>query len=286
MHRLIMLGGAQVQAFIEDGFVRIEGAFPREVADECRAIIWRDLGADPREPATWPRPVAARPDYAQAPFVAAANTPHLHAAFDVLVGKGRWSPRTTLGGFVIRFPGDEPAVVDGWHVDVSYPGPDSAPDDYMTWRANVASRERALLMFFLLSDVGEDDAPTRLRPGSHLDVARVLEPEREHGLDAGELAQRADTATKHRPTAHATGSAGDVYLCHPFLVHAGQPHAGKHPRFLGQPKLSPSKPNWLNLAGEHPSPVEKAITQALPQSGPADGPAAQEHPGSLPQRHG
>src|SRR2546427_169166 len=120
-----MLDDAQVNAFIEDGFVRIGDAFPRRLADECRAIIWRDLDADPGDPATWPRPVAARPDYAQPPFVAAANTPRLHAAFDALVGKGRWTPRTSLGGFVIRFPGDEPAVVDGWHVDVSFPGPAS-----------------------------------------------------------------------------------------------------------------------------------------------------------------
>jgi hypothetical protein len=85
-----MLDDAQVEAFIEDGFVRIEDAFPREMADECREIIWRDLNADPGDPATWPRPVAVRPDYAQAPFEAAANTPHLHAAFDDLVGEGRW----------------------------------------------------------------------------------------------------------------------------------------------------------------------------------------------------
>ncbi|KAB2346929.1 phytanoyl-CoA dioxygenase family protein [Actinomadura rudentiformis] len=258
-----MLDHAQVNAFIEDGFVRIEGAFPREIADECREIIWRDLGADPADPATWPRPVAARPDYTQTPFVAAANTPRLHAAFDTLVGKGRWTPRTSLGGFVIRFPGNEPAVVDGWHVDVSFPGPDSDPNDYMTWRANVHSRDRALLMFFLLSDVGEDDAPTRLRVGSHLDVARVLEPEGEEGLDARELARRVDAATGHHRLAHVTGSAGAVYLCHPFLVHAGQPHLGKNPRFLGQPKLVPAGPLRLDRADGALSPVETAIRRGL-----------------------
>ncbi|XVQ09317.1 phytanoyl-CoA dioxygenase family protein [Spirillospora sp. CA-255316] len=258
-----MLDDAQVDAFMEDGFVRIAGAFPRRLADECRAIIWRDLGADPADPSTWPRPVAARPDYAQPPFAAAANTPRLHAAFDALAGEGRWTPRTSLGGFVIRFPGGEPAVVDGWHVDVSFPGPASDPHDYMTWRANAASRDRALLMFFLLSDVGEDDAPTRLRAGSHLDVARVLQPEGEDGLDARELARRADAATAHRPTAYATGSAGDVYLCHPFLVHAGQPHLGKEPRFLGQPKLAPSEPLRLDGDERTSSPVETAIKRAL-----------------------
>ncbi|GAA2438486.1 phytanoyl-CoA dioxygenase family protein [Actinomadura vinacea] len=255
-----MLDDAQAHAFIEDGFIRIENAFPRRLADECREIIWRDLSADPDDPATWPRPVAARPGYAQAPFLAAANTPRLHAAFDTLVGKDRWTPPASLGGFVIRFPGGEPAAVDNWHVDVSFPGPASDPYNYLTWRANVASRDRALLMLFLLSDVAQDDAPTRLRTGSHLDVARALEPEGEDGLDAIELGRRAEAASRHRPTAHATGSAGDVYLCHPFLVHAGQPHLGRHPRFLGQPKLDPSGPLRLDGGG---SPVETAIRRAL-----------------------
>ncbi|WP_171064219.1 hypothetical protein [Actinomadura soli] len=46
----------------------------------CRTIIWRDLGADPDDPSTWPCPIAARSDHTDAPFVAAANTPR-QAAF-------------------------------------------------------------------------------------------------------------------------------------------------------------------------------------------------------------
>jgi hypothetical protein len=47
-----MLHGAQVRRFIEDGFVRIDGAFPREIADEARAAIWQTIGCDPDDPAT------------------------------------------------------------------------------------------------------------------------------------------------------------------------------------------------------------------------------------------
>ncbi|MFD0689761.1 phytanoyl-CoA dioxygenase family protein [Actinomadura fibrosa] len=256
-----MLDDAQINAFIEDGFVRIDEAFPREIADECRGIIWRDIDADPHDPATWPRPVITRPDYAHEPFRAAANTPRLHAAFDDLVGPGRWTPRTGLGGFVIRFPSAETAVIDTWHIDVSFPGDDldAGSTDYMRWRANIESKDCALRMFFLFSDVGDQDAPTRLRIGSHLDAARVLEPEGEAGLDARELGRRAEAATTHRPIAHATGNAGDVYLCHPFLVHAGQPHHGTTPRFLGQPKLDPSQPLDLDRRDGAFSPVEIAI---------------------------
>jgi hypothetical protein len=43
---------AAVEQFIETGFVRIDRAFPREVADEGRAILWRDTGCDRDDPAT------------------------------------------------------------------------------------------------------------------------------------------------------------------------------------------------------------------------------------------
>ncbi|MFI0371572.1 hypothetical protein ACH35V_27220 [Actinomadura sp. 1N219] len=49
-------------------------------------------------------------------------------------------------------------------------------------------------------------------------------------------------ATERRPVRLATGRAGDVYLCHPFLVHAAQPHRGTRPRFMAQPPLVPSGP--------------------------------------------
>lgn len=262
-----MLDDAQVNAFIEDGFVRIDGAFSRETAAECRELIWRDMDANPDDPATWPRPIVGLGDHAEAPFKTAVDSPLLHTAFDVLVGQECWAPREALGGFVVRFPGGEPAVVDGWHIDVSFPGEDldAGSTDYMRWRANVESKDCALRMFFLFSDVGEDDAPTRIRVGSHLDAARVLEPEGETGLDARELARRAEAATGHRPLAYATGKAGDVYLCHPFLVHAGQPHHGTSPRFLGQPKLTPTRPLQLARKDGTYSPVEIAIRRALSQ---------------------
>lgn len=257
-----MLDDAQLASFLDNGYLHLPDAFPRALAAECREIIWRDLGTSPQDPGIWPAPVATRPDYTAAPFVAAAATPRLRAAYDALVGPGRWLPRKSLGGFVIRFPSAEPTVLDGWHVDASFPGPDSAPTDYLSWRINIRSRDRALLMLFLFSDTGESDAPTRLRAGSHLDVARILEPAGEAGLTARELAARAEPATAHRPTALATGRAGDVYLCHPFLVHAGQPHRGTTPRFLAQPGLSPAQP--LRITGDGPfAPVETAVRTAL-----------------------
>ncbi|MGI5202776.1 phytanoyl-CoA dioxygenase family protein [Spirillospora sp. CA-108201] len=247
-----------VDAFLTDGYVRVERAFPRELAAECRDILWRETGCDPDDPATWTRPVVRLGDHAEEPFRAAVNTGPLHAAFDAVVGAGAWLPRAGLGTFPVRFPSRLPPGDDGWHIDASFPGDD--PVDFMSYRVNAASKGRALLMLFLFSDVGEDDGPTRIRVGSHLDVPPILEPAGEEGLAFMDLAARAVPATEHRPLAYATGQAGDVYLCHPFLVHAAQAHRGANPRFMAQPPLLPAGPLPAS------SPVRVAIDRALARS--------------------
>lgn len=249
----------EVQRFIEDGFLRVDQAFPRELADECREILWRDTGLDPRDPATWTKPVVRLGDHAQAPFRRAANTARLHAVFDQIVGPRRWIPRPSLGTFPIRFPSADDPGDAGWHVDAGYEGDDGS------LRLNVTSRGRALLLLFLFSRVGVDDAPTRIRVGSHLDVPRLLEPAGEAGLSFMELAEGLDISAR-RPVALAVGEPGDVYVCHPFLVHAAQPHHGSVPRFMAQPPLYPAQPLELDRDDGGYSPVETAIRLGLGRS--------------------
>lgn len=177
-----VLSEAQVEQFIRDGFLKIDAAFPRALADQGRSILWRDTGCDEGDPTTWTRPVIRLGMYGQEPFARAANTPVLRKAFDQLVGPGRWLPRMDLGTFPIRFPSPDDPGDTGWHIDASFPPQIGDTTDYLNWHVNVTSKGRALLMLFLLSDVKEDDAPTRIRVASHLDVARMLAPMGESGL--------------------------------------------------------------------------------------------------------
>jgi hypothetical protein len=252
------LSAHQIERFIADGFVTIEHAFAREWADEGRAILWRDTGCDPDDRTTWTKPVIRLGLYGHEPFARAANTPVLRQAFDQLVGEGRWLPCHNLGTFPVRFPVDGDPGDAGWHIDTSFGGD---PNDFLSWRANVNSRGRALLMLFLFSDVGPDDAPTRIRAGSHLDIARRLAPAGAEGLSLRELAANDFRETAGRPEAVVTGDAGTVYLCHPFLVHAAQPHRGTRVRFMAQPPLLPA--DSLNPWRAGCSPVEQAIQNAL-----------------------
>jgi hypothetical protein len=264
-----VLTDAQSEQFLHEGFVKLEEAFSAEIAAEGLAILWEAVGCDPHDRNTWTSPVVRLGDFPQEPFRKAVNQARLHAAFDELVGAGRWMRRESLGGFPIRFPHHDDPGDTGWHVDASFP-PDhrSGPhESYLDWRINLRSKGRALLMLFLFSDVGEDDAPTRIRAGSHLRVPQLLAPAGEEGLSVMELGARAARATAGLPETTATGAAGTVYLCHPFLVHAAQPHRGVAPRFLAQPPLIPSAPLQLERSDGDYSLVEKAILLGLNEKG-------------------
>jgi hypothetical protein len=134
---------------------------------------------------------------------------------------------------------------------------------YFDWRINLRSEGRALLMLFLFSDVDEQDAPTRIRVGSHLRIPRLLAPGGDDGRSLLELARLADPETADMQETTATGVAGTVYLCHPFLVHAAQPHRGIAPRFLAQPPLYPRTPLQLRRRDGDYSLVEQAIRLGL-----------------------
>lgn len=259
------MDAALVQRFIEDGFVKLERVVPRDVADACADLLWAQAGADPDDPSTWTQPVVWVGGMTQRPFVDAVNAAGLRDAFDALAGPGRWAARDSMGAFPLRFPHPIEPDDAGWHVEGSYEVPGSP--GYWT---NVHSRERALLMLFLFTDVDEHNAPTRIRVGSHWDVPAVLLPYGAQGAPGHRLGPQVDAASAHRPVTLATGQPGDVYVCHPFLVHAAQPHHGNKPRFLGQPALPPApsfvdRPFDLTVADREPSPIGHTIRDALHQ---------------------
>ena len=249
-------GDLELRRFVVDGYLRLEAAFPVELARECRDILWRDTGCDPQDRTTWTRAVIRLGDHAEEPFRMAANTPRLHAAFDQLAGTGRWIPRGSLGTFPVRFPSPDDPGDAGWHVDAGFYAADGS------MRLNLESQGRAMLLLFLFSDVGVENAPTRILVGSHLDVPPLLATAGPNGLSFIELASRLG-ATLDRRQELATGNAGDVYLCHPFLVHAAQPHHGSTPRFLAQPPLEPAQPLALHRVDGDYSLVERGIRVGL-----------------------
>jgi hypothetical protein len=222
-----VLSAVERRAYARDGFVKLEAAFAPDLADRCRARLWDQLEETRDDPSTWTRPSVRLGAQLAEPFREAVASARWVAAIHEVAGPAA-APCPYLGGTVlVRFPVDGDPGDDGWHVDGTYDGPDG------TYWLNHHSDGRALLMLVLLSDIGVDDAPTRIRVGSHADLPAVLEPFGDAGVSF--LGVRFPPRVHEREIALATGRAGDAYLCHPFLVHGGQRHHGHEPRFLAQP---------------------------------------------------
>jgi hypothetical protein len=70
----------------------------------------------------------------------AQSTPLLHAAFDQLVGKGRWRRRSDLGGFAVRFPSPDDLGDTGWQVVASFPDLSGNPNERNDFSSRRVSR--------------------------------------------------------------------------------------------------------------------------------------------------
>ena len=195
----------------------------------------RDLANAQLEIATsgpWPEPVVRGLVEGEA-FREAANAPRLLEAVDQLLEGEAWQRRPNLGLLVARCPSETDPGDTGWHIDASFEGP--ATSSLTSWYVNHRSKGRGLLLLCLLSDVAVDDAPTRVLEGSHRSMPDLLRPFGECGV----INQAVPLPDLEGPVGLATGLAGDVYLCHPFLVHAATwPHRGTEPRLIAQPPVS------------------------------------------------
>ena len=247
-----------IESFIRDGYVAIPVAFPRALADQCRAILWQAMGLDPDRPETWTKPVV-RLDSSASPFHDAANTPRLHPRLRP-ARRPRPLAAAGLGTFPVRFPSAEDPGDAGWHIDVSF---GIETPDFMEWRANVYSKGRALLMLFLLlrrrRGRRPDPHPRRLAP-------RHRPPTRSGGRSGP------DACANWPPTVSPKAPRREVprhrrrrhRLSLPPLPGPRRPAPSRHgPRFMAQPPLLPREPLALDRADGDYSPVERAIRKAL-----------------------
>jgi hypothetical protein len=213
-----------LEAFMSDGYVRIEQAAPKAVAEAAQALLWERLGVSPDEPGQWSAPVMWTSDLTGVgPFGELARSPRLASALDEICGRDGWLPRGALGNIPVRFPVSPPDDDRGWHIDANTPQQDGS------WA--VTGRPHTVLLLTLLSNIGKHDAPTRIRAGSHHDVAQVLP---DAPVDLAEMGRMVKAVSAGRPVVHATGEPGDMYVVHPFTVHAADEHRGHTPRFMAQ----------------------------------------------------
>lgn len=223
---------ANLDAFTADGYLKIEQAAPRDAANAARGMSWSQLGLSPDAPDQWSAPVLWASDMTGAgPFGELVRSPRLAEVLDHVCGVGGWRPRGALGNIPVRFPIPPTQDDRGWHIDANTPRPDGS------W--TVTGRPHTVLLLTLLSEVGDADAPTRIRAGSHRDVGAVLG---EDPMGLVEMGRLVDAASVGRPVVRATGEPGDMYVLHPFTVHAADGHRGRTPRFMAQTPIMLTSP--------------------------------------------
>lgn len=53
---MVSLTAEQIEQFIAAGFVKLEGAFPRDIGEQCRQEIWKATEYELDQPSTWAQP--------------------------------------------------------------------------------------------------------------------------------------------------------------------------------------------------------------------------------------
>lgn len=255
------LTAEQVARFEERGHVRVEAAFPRELALKLQENMWaelrHELGIDRQDPGSWSQPRRSLRRAKWDPLQRGIGTPRLATAIDALLGPRPWRVPSNWGVVLVTFPTParflEYLPRTGWHYDFDL--------------ADNAIAVRGLLVLTLFSAVGPRGGGTLIVEGSHRLLRRFAA-----GLSADDrcgdhlrLRRRflrchpwlqALSGTAEEPAdrrAHfmreadidgipvrvteLTGEPGDAVLCHPLLLHVAAPNHADTPRFMRSQRI-------------------------------------------------
>lgn len=243
----------QAEQFIAKGYVKIRGCFSPEAAAEYTSTIWTRLGYDPADPSTWAEPSIHMPSHRTIDIRTFA--PKAWAAVcDLLGGAERVKPYVWNDAFIVNlWQGAqrpwEPASAQspGWHKDGDF------------FRHFLDSPEQGLLTLVLWSDVRHQGGATFVAADSVGPVARFLadHPEGVHpnGFPWDDLIGQCGDFVE------ATGEVGDVYLLHPYILHAKAQNTLRVPRFITNPPAHLIEP--MRFDRGDPSLVEQAVLRGL-----------------------
>ncbi|MEO3872830.1 hypothetical protein ABGB18_28790 [Nonomuraea sp. B12E4] len=264
---MAVLSPEDIEQFLDQGYVRLRGCFTRAAAEEHTRLIWDRLGYVADDPSTWELPSVHMPPHQRIDVRTFAPKAWL-AACELVGGAERVStekPYTWTDGFIVnlwqdadrpwRPPSNESP---GWHVDGNF------------FRHFLDSPEQGLLTIALWSDVDHQGGATYIATDSAGPVARFLAAH-PGGLlpgpdpdDDTPVIPYADLGRQCTDFVEATGEVGDVYLVHPFVLHAKSQNVLRRPRLITNPPLTLAEPMRFDRPdpADH-SPVERVVLRAL-----------------------
>jgi phytanoyl-CoA dioxygenase PhyH len=245
---------SETEHFISDGYVVLRRAFSREVAEECREFVWKQVRLW-EQCTTYSQPmVQVQKGFGRAPFDRIMNA-RLASGLDQIVGANRWRAPEVYGWWSLLFPGFPGP--GGWHVD----------GGRFRTSGHLTDHHHALVTLFLFSDVGFAEGGTAMIRGSHLTVARAIAAAGDSGISWNELQPVLSAASVLSPDesqiVHLVGAAGDVALMHPFLIHGFGANQGSRIRFACNPLVQLNDLARLERADREYSAVEMALRKAV-----------------------
>lgn len=258
----------QAEQFVERGFVAIRGCFTRQAAREYTSTIWTRLGYANDDPATWAEPSIHMPSHRSIDIRTFAPKAW-GAVCDLLGGAERIQPYEWNDAFIVNLweGGDRPwqpasAASPGWHKDGDF------------FRHFLDSPEQGLLTLVLWSDVVHQGGATFVAADSVGPVARFLaeHPEGAYppknewtGVEPEPVfLPYSDLVAQCGDFVEATGEVGDVYLLHPFILHAKAQNVLRIPRYITNPPVNLIEPMRFDRADPDGfSLVERAVLRGL-----------------------
>ncbi len=251
------LSDAEIDHFIRKGYVKIEGAFSRETAEKYTRTCFDRLGYDMDDKSTW---AEKRIHMGGSEYVEVKEfAPRVYDAICQLLGGEtrlvkpcRWSDHFIVN---LGLGSDEPwqpasPATSGWHKDGDF------------FRHFLDSPEQGLLVFVNWTDVVHKGGPTYIATDSIAVVAKFL-ADRPEGVLPNEYPFQ-ELVGQCSEFEEATGYAGDVFLLHPFVLHAASQNMLQAIRVITNPPVSLTEPMRFDRSNpDDYSPVERGVLHAL-----------------------
>ena len=241
-----------VEHFRVHGWMRVRAAFSVGEAAAMREAAWRALakvGIQQSDRSTWTK---ERPEHLQDvkddPAFRAVGSARLLKAIDAALEGHTYETPKNWGALFLAFPSHDAWNVPsrGWHADANYLSALSPPAGVRTHAlfGDIARRAGGTLIVSgshrLLHQYFRDNPPPAGTRGAAyrklLQGHPYLRDLHTEG-DTGERAARfIDRAEEHGSISlqvvENTGTAGDVILLHPLVLHVATPNTSQEPRFL------------------------------------------------------
>jgi len=262
-----LLTDDDVDHFIRKGYVKIEGAFTLETAEQWSRDCFQRLGYDANDKTTW---VEQRIHMGSSKEVTVSEfAPRVYDAMcDLSGGEERLGqPCKWSDGFIVNLGirADEPwqpagPDTPGWHKDGDF------------FRHFLDSPEQGLLVFVNWTDVVHHGGPTYIATDSVPVIAKFLADHPE-GVLPGDFGFM-NLIRQCNQFEEATAKAGDVFLLHPFLLHAASQNPLRLIRIITNPPVRLAAPMSFNRPDKDYSPIEQSVLAGLGVDGYDFQPAA------------